>query len=1306
MIPLRSQPTELGARRAHLLSNGRYTVMIDGASSGFSRWQDLAVTRWREDPTSDPFGSYVVLRDRKTGTVWAPGVQPYGNEQGACAANWHEGRAVFSRRNGTLAATLEVAVARDIDAEVRRVTIANHGDAMREIDLTSYAELVLGSAAADAAHPAFSKMFVQTEWVEERGVLLATRRKRSPDEAEIWAAHLAVTDAPDTKAHAYETDRARFLGRGRLLRNAVAMKHGAALSNTVGTVLDPVFSLRRRVRIAPGETARVVFWTSLARSRDEALAICSKLSMVDACERVFADAIDHERAERARLGIDAGQAECFQHLVAPLLYADAAWRSPPEVLERGAGGAPVLWVRGISGDRPIVLVRIADKAHLDPVRELLLAQRYWQSKRLGVDVVMLNTARDTKPGALQETLEKLLNTQRSQLTADAAVVHAEIVAARDDEITATLRNGLATVARIVIDAASGGLDNPARDERNVKTPPAGAPAALVAPERCRAKASARAPASSRGPLEFDNGTGGFARSSREYVIRLAEGRCTPVPWINAVANASFGFIVSAEGGGYTWSVNSQQNPLTPWPNDPVSDNPHDVLYVRDEDSGELWSATALPIRVASTNYSACHGKGYSRFAHDAHGIELELLQWVPADDSIKLSRLRLRNRSGRVRRLSLTAYVEWALGANGTVPAPFVVSAIDAATGALFVRNAWRPEFGERVAFADLSGMQASWTADRTDFIGVNGALDRPAALASSAPLSGRIGAGLDPCAALQTRCELAPDAQIEVVFTLGDAASHADAQTLIAKYRTADLDAVLDEAGAVWDDVLDIVQVRTPDPAMDILLNDWLLYQVLGCRVWARTAYYQSSGAYGFRDQLQDVMALCVARPDVAREHLLRAAARQFAEGDVQHWWLPPAGQGLRTRMTDDRIWLPFVAAHFIDVTGDAAVLDVKIPFLDGEPLKDGEVDAFFLPTVAPGPGSLYEHCARALDASLTLGTHDLPLMGTGDWNDGMNRVGAQGRGESVWLAWFLIATIDAFAIHAEARNDSGRLKAWRECTTALRAALETAGWDGHWYRRGYYDDGTPLGSSGSSECKIDAIAQSWSVISGAGERTHATRAMSAVDQHLIRRDDRIAPLLTPPFDRSPPDPGYIKGYPPGIRENGGQYTHGSIWSIFAFAMLGQGDRAAELFAILNPIHHGSTPDDVARYQVEPYAACADVYSVAPHVGRGGWTWYTGSAAWLYRAGLEAILGFRLHGNMLAIDPCLPRAWTHYEIAYQHRGPLDTITRYEIAVENPHGVNRGVVRIELDAEPLADGVARIPLADDGRLHHVRVVLG
>jgi cyclic beta-1,2-glucan synthetase len=709
----------------------------------------------------------------------------------------------------------------------------------------------------------------------------------------------------------------------------------------------------------------------------------------------------------------------------------------------------------------------------------------------------------------------------------------------------------------------------------------------------------------------------------------------------------------------------------------------------------------LPIREDVGAYSVRHGQGYSIFEHTAHGVSLELEQYVPREDSIKISRLKIRNLSTRSRHLSVTAYVEWVLGTSRGASAPFVVTEIDFDTRAMLARNFFRTDYGSRVAFADLNGRQLSWTGDRTDFLGRNGSLDNPAALSSAAPLSERVGGGLDPCGALQTRFELKPNGATEVVFFLGEAATKAEALSLVAKYRAADLDAVFAAVTDLWDDILGAVQVKTPDRSMDVMLNRWLLYQTLACRIWARSAFYQASGAYGFRDQLQDVLALTVSKPALARDHILRAAARQFVAGDVQHWWLPPSGQGVRTRVSDDRVWLPFAVAHYVEVTNDVAVLDEAVFFLDGPVLQPGEHESYFLPTVSEEHCSLYEHCARALDFSLSVGNHGLPLIGSGDWNDGMNRVGQAGHGESIWLGWFLHTTLSSFAELANDRGEHTRAARWRHHATELRESLEREGWDGSWYRRGYFDDGTPLGSASSLECRIDSIAQSWGVISGAANPIRAAAAMAAVDEYLVRKEDGLVLLFTPPFDRTPLDPGYIKGYPPGIRENGGQYTHGAIWSLIAFAMLGDGDRAGELFSILNPINHANTRAGMQRYKVEPFVACADVYSMPPHVGRGGWTWYTGSAGWMYRAGLEWILGFRLRGKTLVIEPCIPRMWKGFELSFKYHS-----ARYDIVVENPRGVSREVTRVELDGEALTETTARIGLVDDGVIHRIRIVLG
>jgi len=1298
------------ALRACLLSNGRYTIMTRDRGSGFSQWRNLAITRWREDATADMLGSYVLIRDRHSGIAWSPTLQPLGAPDDSGSFTLIDGRAEYATTRDGMDATLTITVAEDRDCEMRRLALRNTGSVARELDITSYAELVLGSATADAAHPAFSKLFVETQWQSPPGVLIAHRRLRSPDEPSVWAAHGVATSADVNRQRVeYETDRARFLGRGRGLRNAQALRE--SLTETTGTVLDPIFSARVQVLLAPGASASVTFWTLAAPSRAELLSACDAVSSASDCERIVASAGQYEATVCEEIGIGDSEHEVFQRCVAPLFVADARWRVPAATLLRGAGGAPALWPHGISGDRPIVLMRVDHDN--DAVAQLLRAQRFWQAMGVGVDVVLSNAADEAAAASLQAALDARAAEHKTHVERHNGP-KSEVFVVNERDVTDAFRDALATAARIVCNASAGGLAGPSAVETHA--PDAAAHTQSTKPENPE-PSFAPAPRScapiptSRAPLAFDNGIGGFDVRAREYVIRLDGDHCTPAPWINVLANPSFGCFVSAEGGGYTWSINSQQNPLTPWPNDPVTDAAHDVIYIRDDDTSDVWTATANPLRARDGVYEIRHGKGYTVFAHTAHGIEVESTVCVPPQDSVKLTRLTLRNRSNRPRSLTLTAYVEWALAPNGTVASPYIATSIDAKTGAVFARNGWRAEFGERVAFIDFGGSQQSASGNRATFLGRTGSVTAPAAVRHSAALDGDTGIGLDPCGALRTHVTLAAGDECDLLAALGDAGSIDAAQALVTRYRAIDFDAVLGDVRTSWNEMLDTVSVRTPDASLDVLVNDWLLYQTLACRVWARTAYYQASGAYGFRDQLQDVMALCIARPDVAREHLLRAASRQFVEGDVQHWWLPPAGQGLRTRMTDDRLWLPYVTAKYLRVTGDDAVLDERIPFITGPALANGQQDAFFDPAEAEA-ATLYEHCARAIDVSLANGPHGLPLIGTGDWNDGMNRVGIDGRGESVWLAWFLVATIDAIVPIAEVRGDIERAERWRSHAAALRQALEDSGWDGpngEWYRRGYYDDGTPLGSRESAECRIDAIAQSWSVMAHGTDRARCERAMEAVDRQLVLDDARVALLFTPPFDETTHDPGYIKGYPPGIRENGGQYTHGSIWSIFAYAGLGRGDKAHALFALINPINHASNDADLERYRVEPYVACADVYSVAPLVGRGGWTWYTGSAGWLYRAALDAILGFDLCGHTLLIDPCVPADWPGYEIDYIRRGGAGRKTRFMIIVDNTAGVERGVASVSLDDEPLrpTEGKpARITLADDGGTHRIRVTLG
>ncbi len=1295
---LRSPDTP--APEVQLLSNGNYHVMVTNAGGGRSQWKELALTRWREDGTRDAWGVFCYLRDVQSGAVWSVAHQPTTAPADHYEAVFSEGRAEFRRRDGDLQTHTEIVVSPEDDIELRRIHLTNWGQSTRTLEVTSYAEVVLGPDAADALHPAFSNLFVQTEIVAQYEAILCHRRARSRGEPTPWLLHLLAVHGAESSHFSFETDRSAFIGRGNsvaapaaLLASDAARAAAGALGGSAGSVLDPIVAIRHRITLAPDESVSLDFVLGVAEDRDAALRLVEKYRDRRLADRVLEMAWTHAQVGLRQLNSTEAEAQIYGRLAGAVLYAGTALRVDPAILVRNRRGQSGLWGYAISGDLPIVLLRISDAANIALARQLVQAHAYWRSKGLLVDLVIWN---EDRAGYRQLLQEQIIGLSAVGIKAHMMDRPGGIFVRRAEQISEEDRILFQAVARVVINDAWGTLAEqmdrvPARTVRigqfaptRLATPPWSPPRPV--------------PVAGAGLVLF-NGTGGFSADGREYVIDLPPGVTTPAPWVNVLANASFGTVISEAGAAYTWSENAHEFRLTPWSNDPVCDAAGEAFYLRDEETGAVWSPTPWPT-PGKTGYRCRHGFGYSVFEHEEEGIDSQLWVYVALETSVRFSVLRLRNDSPHVRRLSATGYVEWVLGDLVPRTAMHVTTEIDPGSGAIFARNPYNTEFADRVAFFDAAEPGRTVTGDRREFIGRNGTLRAPAAL-SRQRLSGGIGAGLDPCAAIQVAFELAPGEEREIVFLLGVAGRRgADlASTLVRRHQgsAAALEA-LEAQQAYWQRLLGTVQVQTPDPAVDFLVNGWLLYQTLACRLWARSGFYQSGGAFGFRDQLQDAMAMVHAAPLVLREQLLRCAGRQFVEGDVQHWWHPPHGRGVRTQCSDDFLWLPAATWRYVNATGDYAVLDEPVEFIAGRAVPPGEDSYYDLPERSDEIAPLYQHCVRAILRGLHRGVHGLPLMGSGDWNDGMNLVGIEGRGESVWLGFFLYELLERFAGLARRRGDRAFAQHCEDEREQLAKCLEEHGWDGAWYRRAYFDDGTPLGSAGNDECQIDAISQSWAVLSGAADPQRARTAMKSLERRLVQRDAAIVKLLDPPFDHSDLDPGYIRGYVPGVRENGGQYTHGAVWAAMAFAALGDGARAWEVFDLINPIGHARNPEAVATYRVEPYVVAADVYAVAPHVGRGGWTWYTGSAAWMYRLVLESLLGLRLEGEKLHFAPILRPGWKSFQVRYRYRE-----TSYFIAIVAADDRAADAIHITFD------GAGResdwINLADDRREHSVVVTV-
>jgi cyclic beta-1,2-glucan synthetase len=1268
-----------------LLSNGRYHVMITSAGGSYSRWRDLSVTRWREDATADNWGNFCYVRDVDSGQFWSTTFQPTLVEAKKYEVIFSEGRAEFRRHDKGLDLYTEIVVSPEDDIELRRTRITNKSSVRRTIEFTSYAEVVMAPAAADAAHPAFSKLFVQTEILRNENAILCTRRPRTKDEHMPWLLNLMTVHDGVLLDASFETSRSEFIGRANSTVAPRALLEPEPLHGGEGSVLDPIVAIRYKVTLEPDQVITLDVVTGMTETREAALHLIDKYQDRHLADRVFELAWTHSQVVLRQLNASESDAQLYSRLASSIIYPNAALRADASILIRNHRGQSGLWAYAISGDLPIVLMQIKDPANIDLARQMVQAHAYWRLKGLVVDLVIWY---EDQSGYRQALHDQIMGLIASGIDAQAIDRPGGIFVRLLDQISTEDRVLMQSVARAILTDTRGSLaDQIKRAAPVVPKLPLGVFEARAEPYQLLA--GALAPAARA--LILDNGIGGFTADGREYVIRTDGATRTPAPWVNVLANPSFGSVVSESGQAYTWGENAHEFRLTPWDNDPVSDSGGEAFYIRDEQTGKFWSPTALPIR-ARGDYVTRHGFGYSVFEHFEEAIHSELCTFVALDAPIKYSVIKLRNDSTVPRKLSVTGYVEWVLGDLRSKSSMHVVTEPDPLSGALFARNSYNTEFTGRVGFFQVEAQNKTMTADRNEFIGRNRNLASPAAM-YRARLSGKVGAGLDPCAAIQVMIELQPGQERELVFMLGvGGRRNADASGMVQRYTgSAAAAAALDMVRDHWDSTLGAVRIETPEPMLDVIANGWLMYQTIACRMWARSGYYQSGGAFGFRDQLQDAMAMIHTQPQILREHLLLCAAHQFVEGDVQHWWHPPSDRGVRTHCSDDYLWLPLATHRYVIGTGDRSVLTEPAPFLEGRMLAPEEESYYDMPGHSHQNADLYEHCVRAIKRGLRFGEHGLPLIGTCDWNDGMDRVGNEGKGESVWLAWFLYDVLTKFAEVAVLHDDHAFADSCRSEAKQLARNVEAHAWDGKWYRRAYFDDGTPLGSSSNDECQIDSISQSWGVLSGAADPQRTVSAMQAVDQRLVRRDYGLVQLLDPPFDKGVLNPGYIRGYVPGVRENGGQYTHAAIWTAMAFAKMGDGEKAWELLRMINPVKHGTTPEGCALYKVEPYVVAADVYAVSPHIGRGGWSWYTGSSGWMYRLIVESLLGLGLAGDQLTIAPVLPADWDSFKLHYRYR-----TANYAITV-----TAGATAALTLDGRALDGNV--ITLVDDGRDHVVKL---
>jgi len=1267
---------------SNVISNDNYTILMTDKGTGYSKYNDILINKYK--PTLETAqGIFTYIKNVNSKRIWAVSAMNYLGNADKYEVSFMPDKNKISRQDGWIKSESVIGITPNDPVEIRDLNLKNTGGKEELLEITTYFEPVLSKKENDYAHPAFNNLFLNFEYLEDNEILIVKRKKREKNDKDIFMGVTLYTENEVIGNLEFELDKEKFFGRENLSL-PIAINNSKTFSNKANLVVSPIVAMKRTIKIKPKKEVSLSTIIAIGESKEEVIEKIEKYKNAEEIKKVFKLSKARVEEEIMYLGLNSKEVELAQKVMTYLLLENPQKRVN-SLIENKTYKKENLWKYGISGDLPIWLFIIKDESSIDELNKILKIYEYIRTKNINVDIVILNEEKYSYEQYLREEIlnvirnkhmEYLINQKGGIFVINTAEKNEkEFLKFRanlyiENDINQTIKNFEEVYLSEIenLEDRKYQIDNTEYENEEEK----------------------------KEELLYDNEYGGFTKGGKTYKLKVNSKGKLPTVWSHILANEKFGTLVTDNMGGFTWSKNSRLNKLTSWNNEQVTNIPSEIIYLVETDTDKVWSIGASP-KADDENYHIEYGFGYAKYNHNSLGIKQEVNVCVPTNENVKINILKLENNIPKKRRLKIIYYIKPVLGEDETRTNLYIETNYDEQNNLIYAKNLYPEDFENSIMYVSSSEKIKSYTGDKKSFIG-SGTIQNPEGI-KKVRLNNKGALGKQACICMEIEVELESYGTKEISIILGEENNITDVKNIVYKYsKLSNCRIDLENTKKTWNDLLSKIQVKTPVKSMDILLNGWLLYQTLACRMWAKSAFYQSGGAFGFRDQLQDTLALKYVNPDIMKTQILRAARHQFIEGDVEHWWHEETLRGVRTRFSDDRLWLVYLVIEYINYTNDYTILDLEETYLKGRKLLESEDENYDLHKPDEIKESIYSHCVRAIEISLDFGENGLPKIGSGDWNDGLSTVGNKGKGESVWLGFFLYKILEDFIPICEKKEELDLANKYNKIKENLKKALNTNGWDGHWYKRAFTDEKQVLGSIENEECKIDGISQSWAVISGAGDNDKKYISMESLDNHLVDRENGIIKLLDPPFEKSSLEPGYIKAYLPGVRENGGQYTHGAIWAIIANCKLGFGTRSVEYFRIINPIEHSKTKELANKYKVEPYVVSADIYGANNLVGRGGWTWYTGSSSWFYIAGIEYILGFKINHGYLEINPCVPTEWKEYEIDYKYATSL-----YKIKVKNPNHKETGVEEFKLNGEIIEE--KQIKLKDDGKVYDIEIIM-